>query len=107
MSDISILDLNLDDKCEPNQKWHLYVSLFAQTIIEIKNEGKTAEDLWITEFRKYPSLQLKLWMAEVVGLGLQEIGDAIKNNVGESKVNNLIKEISWDAIFEIVYKEST
>ena len=106
MNDISILDLNLDDKCEPNQKWHLYVSLFAQTIIEIKNEGKTAEDLWITQFRKYPSLQLKLWMAEVVGLGLQEIGDAIKNNVGESKVNNLIKELSWDAIFEIVYKES-
>lgn len=103
MSDISILDLNLDDKCEPNQKWHLYVSLFAQTIIEIKNEGKTAEDLWITEFHKYPSLQLKLWMAEVVGLGLQEIGDAIKNNAGKSKVNNLIKEISWDAIFEKVY----
>lgn len=106
MSDISILDLNLDDKCEPNQKWHLYVSLFAQTIIEIKNEGKTAEDFWITEFHKYPSLQLRLWMAEVVGLDVQEIGDAIKNNVGESKVNNLIKEISWDAIFEIVCKES-
>lgn len=106
MSDISILDLNLDDKCEPNQKWHLYVSLFAQTIIEIKNEGKTAEDFWITKFHKYPSLQLRLWMAEVVGLDVQEIGDAIKNNVGESKVNNLIKEISWDAIFEIVYKES-
>ena len=106
MSDISILDLNLDDKCEPNQKWHLYVSLFAQTIIEIKNEGKTAEDFWITEFHKYPSLQLRLWMAEVVGLDVQEIGDAIKNNAGESKVNNLIKEISWDAIFEIVYKES-
>ncbi|MEZ7648905.1 hypothetical protein [Streptococcus sp. 27098_8_86] len=103
MSDISILDLNLDDKCEPNQKWHLYVSLFAQTIIEIKNEGKTAEDLWITQFRKYPSLQLKLWMAEVVGLGVQEIGDAIKNNAGKSKVNNLIREISWDAIFEKVY----
>lgn len=106
ISDISILDLNLDDKCEPNQKWHLYVSLFAQTIIKIKNEGKTAEDLWITQFRKYPSLQLKLWMAEVVGLGMQEIGDAIKNNAGKGKVNNLIREISWDAIFEIVYKES-
>lgn len=106
MSDISILDLNLDDKCEPNQKWHLYVSLFAQTIIEIKNEGKTAENLWTTEFRKYLSLQLKLWMAEVVGLDVQEIGDAIKNSAGKSKVNNLIKEISWDAIFEIVYKES-
>ncbi|WP_134839246.1 hypothetical protein, partial [Streptococcus pneumoniae] len=89
MSDISILDLNLDDKCEPNQKWHLYVSLFAQTIIEIKNEGKTAEDLWTTEFRKYLSLQLKLWMAEVVGLDVQEIGDAIKNSAGKSKVNNL------------------
>ena len=107
MNDISILDLNLDDKCEPNQKWHLYVSLFAQTIIEIKNEGKTAEDFWITKFHKYLSLQLKLWMAEVVGLDVQEIGDAIKNNAGESKVNNLIKEISWDAIFEKVYKEST
>ena len=56
--------------------------MFAQIIIEIKNEGKTAEDLWITQFRKYPSLQLKLWMAEVVGLGLKEIGDAIKNNAG-------------------------
>ena len=107
MNDISILDLNLDDKCEPNQKWHLYVSLFGQTLIELKNEGKTAEDLWITQFRKYPSLQLKLWMAEVVGLDVQEIGDAIKNNAGKSTVNNLIREISWDAIFEIVYKEST
>ena len=103
MNDISILDLNLDDKCEPNQKWHLYVSLFGQTLIELKNEGKNAEDLWISQFRKYPSLQLKLWMAEVVGLDLQEIGDAIKNNAGKSKVNNLIREISWDAIFEKVY----
>lgn len=107
MDDISILDVNLDDECEPNQKWHLYVSLFGQTLIELKNEGKTAEDLWITQFRKYPSLQLKLWMTEVVGLDVQKIGDAIKNNAGKSKVNNLIGEISWDAIFKIVCKESS
>ena len=59
------------------------------------------------KFRKYPSLQLKLWMAEVVGLDVQKIGDAIKNNAGKSKVNNLIGEISWDAIFKIVCKESS
>jgi hypothetical protein len=46
-------------------------------------------------------------MAEVVGLDVQEIGDAIKNNAGKSKVNNLIRELSWDAIFDKVYKEST
>ena len=62
---------------------------------------------WRTKFRKYPSLQLKLWMAEVVGLDVQKIGDAIKNNAGKSKVNNLIRELSWDAIFDKVYKEST
>lgn len=62
---------------------------------------------WRTKFRKYPSFQLKLWMAEVVGLDVQEIGDAIKNNAGKSKVNNLIRELSWDAIFDKAYKEST
>ena len=62
---------------------------------------------WRTKFRKYLSFQLKLWMAEVVGLDVQEIGDAIKNNAGKSKVNNLIRELSWDAIFDKVYKEST
>ena len=115
MNDISILDLNLDDKCEPNQKWHFLVSFFAQIMIEIKDgryENKKYKSVYQTidkflndEYKRNlcTSLQLRLWMAEVVGLDVQEIGDAIKNNAGKSKVNNLIRELSWDAIFEKVY----
>lgn len=93
---ISILDVDLSSEFEPNQKWHLYVSLFAQSIIE--NNGFS----WDRNFRKYPCLQLKLWMAETAGIDVSHIGQAIAENREKREINQMIKQLSWNDVFQIV-----
>lgn len=93
IKDIPIFNINLEKKDEPNQKWHLYISVFAQSIIG-------APEFWEKSFKKYPCLQLKLWMAEKAGLDVEKIGEAIKNNANKKEINDLVKRISWDDIFE-------
>ena len=97
IKDISILDIDMSTSdIEPNQKWHLYVSLFAQSVV---GDSKFK---WQNHFKKYPCLQLKLWMAEGAGIDVKNISDAIKNNMGKREVNSMIKNIEWNEIFEII-----
>lgn len=79
IKDIKILDIDSIDKndAEPNQKWHLYVSLFAQAVVGDESFK------WDNHFKKYPSLQLKLWMAEEVGIDVSYILQAIKRKIAK------------------------
>ena len=94
IKDISILDIDLEKKEQLNQKWHLYVSLFAQSIVE----GTGFK--WDSNFKKYSCMQLKLWMAEEAGLDLEQIKMSIDNGCSSKEINLLIKEILWDDIYK-------
>ena len=96
VEDIQFINIDLKKDCEPNQKWHLYISIFAQCVME----GNGFD--WNKLFKKYPCLQLKLWLAEEAGLDVSEIGQAIQEEKGKAEINRMIKKIDWVQIFQKV-----
>ena len=79
---------------KPSQKWHLYGSYFAQSIVE-----NYKKNIWDKNFKR--SIRCKplvLWMAEVSGVDVHAIDEAIQED-NEEKANSEINKISWDDIF--------
>ena len=99
VEDIPVLDIDVygNDR-EPSQKWHLFVSLFAQSVV-----GDSGFK-WHNNFKKYPCLQLKLWMAEEAGIDVKYILEAIDEKKEPKIVNQMIKNISWNDIFDKISK---
>lgn len=88
--DIDILNPANNPGGEANQKWHLYVGVFAYSVVCDKKFE------WDKNFRKYPCLVLRLWMIENAEIQeTEEINIAIddkKKEVG-LLVNNAFGKI--------------
>lgn len=98
VSDIKTFDIDSFNvlEAEPNQKWHLYVSLFG--LKSIKDS-----EFWNKSFKKYPCLQLRLWMAETACVNeeyVEHIYSMIQNKCSKKEINAAIKALDWECIFE-------
>lgn len=94
IKDIKYLDVDIVDyqKSEPNQKWHLYISLFCQMLVE------DGEDMWNKDFKKYPCIAMKLWLSEACGIDLTVVKKALDNK-NEKEAKEIIKNIKWEDIY--------